>query len=211
MFNYLAQRLAGAVLVVFGVISIVFLLIHLIPGDPVEIMLGESASAADRESLRIALGLDQPVLLQFTHYLNGLLQFDLGTSLQSHRPVTDLLLERLPATLLLAGVTLVVTLALALPLGVIAAVRCGSSWDGGAMAFSMLGVSIAVARVVPGERARRRRFSCPAGCHPWHRTRGGAFADGAQQHAGGAGRGLYSHGPGQGVAAVPGDTASRST
>jgi peptide/nickel transport system permease protein len=142
MLSYLAQRLAGAVLVVFGVISIVFLLIHLIPGDPVEIMLGEAASATDREALRVALGLDQPVLLQFTHYLHGLLQFDLGTSLQSRRPVTDLLQERLPATLLLAGVTLAVTLALALPLGMLAAVRRGSAWDGGAMAFSMLGVSI---------------------------------------------------------------------
>jgi peptide/nickel transport system permease protein len=142
MLSYLAQRLAGAVLVVFGVISIVFLLIHLIPGDPVEIMLGEAASATDREALRVALGLDQPVMLQFTHYLNGLLQFDLGTSLQSRRPVTSLLQERLPATLLLAGVTLTVTLALALPLGMLAAVRRGSPWDGGAMVFSMLGVSI---------------------------------------------------------------------
>jgi len=142
MFSYLAQRLAGAVLVVFGVISIVFLLIHLIPGDPVEIMLGEAASSTDREALRVALGLDQPVMLQFTHYLHGLLQFDLGTSLQSRRPVTDLLQERLPATLLLAGVTLAVTLTLALPLGMLAAVRRGSAWDGGAMAFSMLGVSI---------------------------------------------------------------------
>jgi len=142
MFSYLAQRLAGAVLVVFEVISIVFLLIHLIPGDPVEIMLGEAASSTDREALRVALGLDQPVMLQFTHYLHGLLQFDLGTSLQSRRPVTDLLQERLPATLLLAGVTLAVTLTLALPLGMLAAVRRGSAWDGGAMAFSMLGVSI---------------------------------------------------------------------
>jgi len=142
MFSYLAQRLAGAVLVVFGVISIVFLLIHLIPGDPVEIMLGEAASSTDREALRVALGLDQPVMLQFTHYLHGLLQFDLGTSLQSRRPVTDLLQERLPATLLLASVTLAVTLTLALPLGMLAAVRRGSAWDGGAMAFSMLGVSI---------------------------------------------------------------------
>jgi peptide/nickel transport system permease protein len=142
MLSYLTQRLAGAVLVVFGVISIVFLLIHLIPGDPVEIMLGEAASATDREALRVALGLDQPVMLQFTHYLQGLLQLDLGTSLQSRRPVTDLLWERLPATLLLASVTLAITLAMALPLGVFAAVRRGSRWDDGAMAFSMLGVSI---------------------------------------------------------------------
>jgi peptide/nickel transport system permease protein len=142
MLTYLAQRLAGAVVVVFGVITIVFLLIHLIPGDPVEVMLGEAASATDRAALRAAMGLDQPVMVQFAHYLHGLLRFDLGTSLQSHRPVIDLLRERLPSTLLLAGVALVFTLAMALPLGVLAAVRRGSPWDGGAMAFSMLGVSI---------------------------------------------------------------------
>jgi peptide/nickel transport system permease protein len=142
MLTYLAQRLAGAVVVVFGVITIVFLLIHLIPGDPVEVMLGEAASATDRAALRAAMGLDQPVMVQFAHYLHGLLRFDLGTSLQSHRPVIDLLRERLPSTLLLAGVALVFTLAMALPLGVLAAVRRGSPWDGGAMTFSMLGVSL---------------------------------------------------------------------
>jgi peptide/nickel transport system permease protein len=142
MLTFIAHRLAGAVLVMFGVISIVFLLIHLIPGDPVEIMLGEAASTADRQALRVALGLDQPVMLQFTRYLHGLLHLDLGTSLQSRRAVTDLLLERLPSTLLLAGVALSLTLAMALPLGVLAAVRRGSLWDNGAMGFSMLGVSL---------------------------------------------------------------------
>jgi len=105
-------------------------------------MLGEAASATDRAALRTAMGLDQPVMVQFAHYLHGLLRFDLGTSLQSHRPVIDLLRERLPSTLLLAGVALVFTLAMALPLGVLAAVRRGSPWDGGAMTFSMLGVSL---------------------------------------------------------------------
>jgi peptide/nickel transport system permease protein len=142
MLSYLAQRLAGAAVVIFGVISIVFLLIHLIPGDPVEIMLGEAASTADRQSLRSALGLDQPVMLQFAHYLHGLLHLDLGSSLRSRRPVVELLAERLPSTLLLAGVTLAFTLAIALPLGVLAAVRRGSPWDVGAMGFSLLGVSI---------------------------------------------------------------------
>jgi peptide/nickel transport system permease protein len=140
--SFLIQRLAGALLVVLGVISIVFLLIHLIPGDPVEIMLGEAASAADREALRTALGLGQPLVTQFLHYLDGLLHLDLGTSLHSRRPVIELLRERLPATLLLAAVTLCITLLLAVPLGVIAAVRRNSLWDTGAMSFSMLGVSI---------------------------------------------------------------------
>ena len=142
MLTFIIQRLLGALLVIFGVISLVFLLIHMIPGDPVEIMLGESASTADRAALRSALGLDLPVWVQFQHYLSGLLQLDMGTSIHTGRSVTDLLFERLPATGLLALVTLAITLLLALPLGVIAAVRRNTGWDTGAMTFSMLGVSV---------------------------------------------------------------------
>ena len=142
MLTYVMQRLLGALFVIFGVVSIVFLLIHMIPGDPVEIMLGESASTTDREALRVALGLNQPLWVQFQQYLAGLLQFDMGTSIHFRRPVTDLLLERLPATGLLAAMTLLITLLLALPLGIIAAVRRDTVWDSGAMTFSMLGVSI---------------------------------------------------------------------
>ncbi|MDH3831927.1 MAG: ABC transporter permease [Gammaproteobacteria bacterium] len=142
MLTYILQRLLGALFVIFGVVSIVFLLIHLIPGDPVEIMLGESASTTDREALRVALGLNQPLWVQFQQYLAGLLQFDMGNSIHFRRPVSDLLLERLPATGLLAAMTLLITLVLALPLGIIAAVRRDTVWDSGAMTFSMLGVSI---------------------------------------------------------------------
>jgi peptide/nickel transport system permease protein len=142
MLTFILQRLLGAILVIFGVISIVFLLIHMIPGDPVEIMLGESASTADREALRMALGLDQPVWVQFQQYLAGLAHLDMGSSIHFRRPVADLLLERLPATGLLAAVTLIITLLMALPLGIMAAVRRDTPWDTGAMTFSMLGVSI---------------------------------------------------------------------
>ncbi len=142
MLTYILQRLLGALFVIFGVVSIVFLLIHMIPGDPVEIMLGESASTTDREALRLALGLNQPLWVQFQQYLTGLLQFDMGNSIHFRRPVSDLLLERLPATGLLAAMTLLITLVLALPLGIIAAVRRDTVWDSGAITFSMLGVSI---------------------------------------------------------------------
>ena len=142
MLTFILHRLLGALLVIFGVISIVFLLIHMIPGDPVEIMLGESASTADREALRTALGLNQPLLVQFQHYLSGLLHLDMGTSIHFRRPVADLLRERLPATATLAAVTLLLTVIMALPLGIMAAVRRNSLWDTGAMSFSMLGVSI---------------------------------------------------------------------
>ena len=142
MLTFILHRLLGALLVIFGVVSIVFLLIHMIPGDPVEIMLGESASTTDREALRVALGLNQPLPVQFRHYLAGLLQLDMGTSIHFRRPVADLLMERLPATAMLAAVTLLLTVMMALPLGIMAAVRRDSLWDTGAMSFSMLGVSI---------------------------------------------------------------------
>lgn len=129
-------------MVVVGVICIVFLLIHMVPGDPVEVMLGESARPADREALRTALGLNQPLATQLVQYFGGLLRLDLGTSLLSQRPVADILAERLPATLELAAVSLLLAILIALPLGVMAAVHKGRGWDIGAMSFSLLGVSI---------------------------------------------------------------------
>ena len=142
MLNYLGARLFTALLVVFGVMTIVFMLIHIVPGDPVEVMLGESAQAADREALREALGLNLPLLTQWVNYTNGLLHLDLGTSLHTKRPVIDVLTERIPATSLLAGTSILIALIIALPLGVFAAVRKGSIWDRLAMTFSMLGVAI---------------------------------------------------------------------
>ena len=140
--RFLISRLASAAVVIFGVLVLVFFLIHLVPGDPVEVMLGESAQAADREALRQSLGLDQPLLSQFTTYLGNIAQFDLGTSLHSKRPILDILLERLPATLELALAALLVAVLVAFPLGVMAAVKKDSVWDHGAMAVSLLGVSI---------------------------------------------------------------------
>lgn len=140
--SLLLSRLASAVVVIFGVLCLVFFLIHLVPGDPVEVMLGESARAADREALRHALGLDQPLLTQFGHYLVNVVHFDLGSSIHSQRPIVDILLERLPATLQLALAALLVAVLIAFPLGVLAAVRKDSAWDHSAMAVSLLGVSI---------------------------------------------------------------------
>ncbi len=142
MAAYLLSRLASALVVIFGVCLLVFSLIHLVPGDPVEIMLGESATPADRGALRAALGLDQPLPVQLVSFLKGLARFDLGESLHLRRPVTDLLGERLPATLELAAVSLLLAVAIALPLGVLAAVRRGRAADTGAMFLSLVGVSI---------------------------------------------------------------------
>ena len=136
------SRLASAAVVIFGVLCLVFFLIHLVPGDPVEVMLGESARPADREALRVSLGLDQPLLTQFSQYLGNVVQLDLGTSLHSKRPIIDILAERLPATLELATAALFVAILIAFPLGVMAAVRKDTGWDHGAMAVSLIGVSI---------------------------------------------------------------------
>ena len=127
---------------IVGITTIVFMLIHVVPGDPVEVMLGESAKIADREALREALGLNLPLSTQWLNYVSGLLQLDLGTSLHSKRPVMEILSERIPATFILAGTSILIALIIALPLGVLAAVRKNSFWDTSAMAFAMLGVAI---------------------------------------------------------------------
>ncbi|MCG6862880.1 MAG: ABC transporter permease [Chromatiaceae bacterium] len=142
MTQSILSRIGSAVQVVFGVCTLVFLLIHLVPGDPVEAMLGESARPADRQALREALGLDQPLFEQYLRYLGGLARLDLGQSFQFQRPVTDLLAERAPPTLELAGAALALALVLAVPLGVLAARNRGGALDSGAMGFSLLGISI---------------------------------------------------------------------
>ena len=136
------RQLAGMMLVVLGVTVLVFLFIHLIPGDPVDVMLGEGASPADRVALRAALGLDRPLGVQLLRYLQSLAGLDLGVSLHSARPIADMLAERLPATAELAGVSLVFAVGVALPLGLLAAARKDTAWDRGAMSFSLIGVSI---------------------------------------------------------------------
>jgi peptide/nickel transport system permease protein len=142
MAAFLISRLTTALIVVFGVITLVFLLIHLVPGDPVEVMLGENAQAADKQALRAALGLDQPLWQQWTHYLGQLARGDLGESLSARKPISTILAQRLPATLELALAGLLVAIVIALPLGSIAALRKDTPWDHGAMGFSLLGVSV---------------------------------------------------------------------
>ena len=142
MADFLLSRLLSALLVMLGVVCLVFLLIHLIPGDPVDVMLGESARPADRQALRVSLGLDKTLGAQLSHYLTGIVQLDLGDSLHSKRPVSELLAERIPATLQLAFAALLLAVVLAIPLGTLAAVRRGSVWDWSAMGLSSLGISI---------------------------------------------------------------------
>ena len=140
--DFLVRRLLSALVTVVGVATLVFFLIHLIPGDPVDRILGDSARPADREALRTALGLDAPVSVQFGGFLAGLVRLDLGDSIVSGRPVVSLIARHLPATLQLAAGALAIALLVAVPLGVIAARRRGTRLDSLAMGFSLLGVSI---------------------------------------------------------------------
>ncbi|NNF96773.1 MAG: ABC transporter permease [Halobacteria archaeon] len=142
MAGSILNRLLGTVFVLFGVSLFVFLLIHLVPGDPVEVILGEQAQAADRESLRQALGLDKPLATQWWDYMRGLLQADLGHSLYSQRPVSELIVERLPASIELALLSLLIAILLALPLGLVAATQRGSFWDWAVSGFSLFGIAI---------------------------------------------------------------------
>lgn len=117
------KRFLGIIPVVFGVLLLTFLLVHLVPGDPVEVMLGESATSADRGALRAELGLDRPLPLQFVDYLGKLAHGDFGMSIHTHAPIAGMLAERIPATARLALLSLVLALFIGLPLGLAAALR----------------------------------------------------------------------------------------
>ena len=135
-------RLVSLVIVMLGVSTITFALLHIVPGDPVEVMLGESASIADREALRQDLGLDKPVISQWMDFQKDLIRLEFGDSLYSKKPIRTLIQERGPWTLLLAVAALAIALFIAIPLGTVAALRAGSRWDALASTISLLGVSI---------------------------------------------------------------------
>ncbi len=140
--HFILTRIISALAGVLGVISLVFFLIHLIPGDPIDVMLGESALVVDREALRHSLGLHLPLYEQWWNYLTALARGDFGHSLFSGRPITDILLERIPATLHLSLIALMVATLIALPLGLLAATHQHSLYDYGSMGFALFGMSI---------------------------------------------------------------------
>lgn len=142
MSRYLLRRLAQMLPIALLVATLVFSLLHLIPGDPVEVMLGEGAQAADVAALRAELGLDRPLGEQYLAFLGGLGRLDLGTSLHSGEPVTAVLLAHLPATLELACAAMLVALALSLPLGTLAAFHRGRAADHLSRAVAVLGVAL---------------------------------------------------------------------
>jgi len=140
--RYLFRRLLLTIPVLLGVATLVFSLIHLVPGDPAQAMLGDGASPQDIAELRTSLGLDRPLLEQYVTFLRHAIGGDLGRSFRTGQPVTTMIVERVPATAELAVAAMFVAVLIAIPLGVVAAVWRGTAADYGAMTFALAGVSI---------------------------------------------------------------------
>src|SRR5687768_14903768 len=142
MARYLVRRLLLTIPVLFGVATLVFTLIHLVPGDPAQSMLGEGATQEEVERLRVSLGLDEPLLAQYRSFLTGILRGDFGTSFRYNTPVTTQIFARLPNTALLALAAMLVAMVFAIPLGILAAVYRGTTIDHAAMATALAGISM---------------------------------------------------------------------
>jgi ABC-type dipeptide/oligopeptide/nickel transport system permease component len=142
MLRYLIRRLLLTIPVLLGVATLVFALIHLVPGDPAQSMLGEGASVEDVAKLRQALGLDRPLPVQYRAFLTGLVRGDLGSSFRYGTPVTREIRDRLFRTMQLALAAMTVAILLALPLGIVAAVFRGTAVDHAAMTLALAGISM---------------------------------------------------------------------
>ncbi|MEV2237275.1 ABC transporter permease [Micromonospora sp. NPDC049891] len=142
MARFVIRRLLQSAVVLLGVTLVVFLLLQLVPGDPVRVALGTRFDPQTYEALRARAGLDQPLVVQYFDYLRRALTGDLGVSFRSGRPVTAIVLERLPATLSLAVTAVVFAMLIAFPLGIVSAIRSGSLVDHAARVFSQFGVSV---------------------------------------------------------------------
>ena len=142
MTRHLLLRFLFTLPALWLILTMVFLLVHIVPGDPVQQMLGEGARAEDLQQLRHALGLDLPLHVQYARYLSGLLRGNWGRSFRFQTPVLRVVLERYPATLELAVVGLLVCAAIGIPAGVFSAHRRGLAADRAVGFFTLLGLSV---------------------------------------------------------------------
>jgi ABC-type dipeptide/oligopeptide/nickel transport system permease component len=142
MLTYFLRRVLLTIPVLIGIATLVFLLVHLVPGDPAVSMLGEGATGEDIAALRTRLGLDEPMLVQYGTFLRGAVRGDLGRSFRSNQPVTTEIFTRIPRTLQLAIAAMAVASLIAIPLGVVAAVFKGRWPDQTAMTFAVIGLSL---------------------------------------------------------------------
>jgi peptide/nickel transport system permease protein len=142
MSQYLVRRALLSLLVLWGAVTVVFVAVRLVPGDPAQVMLGTTATAEEIAALRTRLGLDRPVPIQYGTYLLQVVQLDLGDSLRLGTPVIVAVADRVPNTLLLGGVALGIAVLLGFPMGLTAAVKAGKFADRVISLFSILGQSV---------------------------------------------------------------------
>lgn len=142
MNNYLLKRFIALLPILFVVSTIVFFMIHVIPGDPVDLIIGEQALATDRERIAHELKLDRPVVAQYADFIKGMVTGDWGRSIFDKRPVTEHLKDRFGATLLLAFAAMFVAVVIAIPIGILAAIKRYSFWDSAAMFVALVGISV---------------------------------------------------------------------
>src|SRR5690349_6425991 len=142
MTQYIFRRFLQMIPITFGILTLVFSLIHMIPGDPARQIAGENARPEDIIAVRKALGLDQPLWTQYVTYLSHVIRGDFGTSFQTNAPVSEQIRERYPATIELAFGAMFVALIVGFPLGIISAIYRNSWIDNVARFFALLGVSM---------------------------------------------------------------------
>lgn len=142
MTRYVIQRILGMIAVMFTVVTIVFVIVRVAPGDPAAVMLGPDATAGDIATLREKLGLDRPLLLQYGYFLGQLLRGDLGQSIFLNMPVLSALAERAEPTFFLTLFSLLIASAIALPVGILSAYKRGSLFDQLATTLAMLAASV---------------------------------------------------------------------
>ena len=142
MLSYIIRRLAEMVPLLVGISILVFLLVHLSPGDPVRMLLGEDATEEDVANLNRIYGFDRPLHEQYFRWAKNMLRGDFGTSIRQGVPVSQLVFQRIPATLELAFVSVLIAVILGIPLGIFAAVKRGTIWDYISMIAALIGVSM---------------------------------------------------------------------
>jgi peptide/nickel transport system permease protein len=139
---FASRRLGRLLLTIFLISTIVFFIIRIIPGDPALVVAGMDATPEAIAAIRAKLGTDQPLAAQFVQWLWNVVRFDFGASLISGQPVTKLVFQRFPLTLSLAILGILISILIAIPLGVLSAVKRWSAWDYSGMAFSQIGMAI---------------------------------------------------------------------
>ncbi len=144
MWKYIAKRLLYMIPVLLGVTLIVYIIMSVAPGDPAKAILGDQATPDAIEQLREELGLDDPLLVQYGRYVKGLVRGDLGISYKSKGPVIDEIIARVPTTLYLSLSATIIAVVIAIPLGILAAVKQNTFIDGLSMFIALIGISIPI-------------------------------------------------------------------